>query len=68
MTGYEIHNGRTTVNGEPFCRPADGTPDGCIGPNVFSTYLHGLFDSGELTQALDMGAVYRAMGMKKAGL
>ena len=106
MTGYEIHNGRTTVNGEPFCRLADGTPEGCVCPNVFGTYLHGLFDSGELTQALvkllcarkgispketrpasmaeyrqaqfelladgvrkalDMGAVYRAMGIKKAG-
>ena len=106
MTGYEIHNGRTTVDGEPFCRLADGTPEGCICKNVFGTYLHGLFDSGELTQALvkllcarkgispketrptsmaeyrqaqfdlladgvrkalDMGAVYRAMGMKKAG-
>ncbi len=106
MTGYEIHNGRTTVNGEPFCRLADGTPEGCVCKNVFGTYLHGLFDSGELTQALvkllcarkgispretrptlmaeyrqtqfdlladgvrkalDMGAVYRAMGMKKAG-
>ena len=103
MTGYEIHNGRTTVNGEPFCRLADGTPEGCVYKNVFGTYLHGLFDSGELTQALvkllcarkgispretrptsmaeyrqtqfdlladgvrkalDMGAVYRAMGMK----
>ena len=102
MTGYEIHNGRTTVNGEPFCRLADGTPEGCVCKNVFGTYLHGLFDSGELTQALvkllcarkgispretrptsmaeyrqaqfdlladgvrkalDMGAVYRAMGM-----
>ena len=103
MTGYEIHNGRTTVNGEPFCRLADGTPEGCVCKNVFGTYLHGLFDSGELTQALvkllcarkgispretrpasmaeyrqaqfdlladgvrkalDMGAVYRTMGMK----
>ena len=103
MTGYEIHNGRTTMNGEPFCRLADGTPEGCVCKNVFGTYLHGLFDSGELTQALvkllcarkgispretrpmsmaeyrqaqfdlladgvrkalDMGAVYRAMGMK----
>ena len=106
MTGYEIHNGRTTVNGEPFCRLADGTPEGCVCKNVFGTYLHGLFDSGELTQALvkllcarkgispretrptsmaeyrqaqfdlladgvrkalDMGAVYRVMGIKKAG-
>ena len=106
MTGYEIHNGRTTVNGEPLCRLADGTPEGCVCKNVFGTYLHGLFDSGELTQALvkllcarkgispretrptsmaeyrqtqfdlladgvrralDMGAVYRAMGIKKTG-
>lgn len=50
MTGYEIHNGRTTVNGEPFCRLADGTPEGCVCKNVFGTYLHGLFDSGELTE------------------
>ena len=107
MTGYEIHNGRTPVNGEPFCRLADGTPEGCVCKNIFGTYLHGLFDSGELTQALvkllcarkgispretrptsmaeyrqaqfdlladgvrralDMGAVYRAMGIKKYGL
>ena len=52
------------MNGEPFCHLADGTPEGCVCKNVFGTYLHGLFDSGELTQALDMGAVYRAMGMK----
>ena len=31
---------------------ADGTPDGCVQGSVFGTYLHGLFDSGELTEKL----------------
>ena len=31
---------------------ADGTKEGCVSENVFGTYLHGLFDSGELTEKL----------------
>ena len=27
-----------------------GTPEGCVQGQVFGTYLHGLFDSGELTE------------------
>lgn len=52
LTGYEIHNGRTEVGGAPFCVLEDGTLEGCVNRNVFGTYLHGLFDSGELTGAL----------------
>ena len=104
LTGYEIHAGRTGVRGEGFCTLADGTPEGCVQGNVFGTYLHGLFDTGELTEkltaflcsrkgldpagadlipmeqyrqqqfdkladgvraALDMPAVYAAMGLQK---
>mgnify|MGYP000787636703 CR=1 FL=1 len=52
LTGYEIHTGRTTVQGAPFCTLADGTPEGCVQGQVFGTYLHGLFDTGALTEKL----------------
>ena len=52
LDGYEIHTGKTTVRGEAFCMLENGQPDGCISGNVFGTYLHGLFDTGSLTQKL----------------
>ena len=52
LTGYEIHQGRTVVNGQPFLRFENGEVDGCISGNCAGTYLHGLFDSDSALETL----------------
>ena len=48
LTGYEIHNGQTQADGQPFCVLSDGSPEGCVSGNVFGTYVHGVFDTEEM--------------------
>lgn len=52
LSGYEIHMGRTMGTAEPFCRFPDGTTDGAVQGDVYGTYLHGLFDTGDLVDRL----------------
>ena len=52
LDGYEIHMGESIVKGEPFLTLENGKDDGCACGTNFGTYLHGLFDTGELTEKL----------------
>lgn len=52
LDGYEIHMGESIVNGDPFLTLENGKDDGCACGTNFGTYLHGLFDTGELTEKL----------------
>ena len=62
LDGYEIHMGVSMVKGDPFCRLDDGKTDGCWQDNVYGTYLHGLFDTGEVTERL-IGWLCRRKGI-----
>jgi adenosylcobyric acid synthase len=54
-TGYEIHNGRTTVlsdKPQALNTLEEGAPEGCISKNCYGTYLHGILDNAEFVELL----------------
>ena len=53
VSGYQIHMGQTDTRGaKAFCTLADGAADGAWKDHAYGTYIHGLFDSGEMTAKL----------------
>ena len=49
---YELHMGITQGEAPPFARLSNGKEEGAAQGLVFGSYLHGLFDSGALTERL----------------
>lgn len=58
VSGYEIHMGESEIDTSysdrcrPLLRLDDGRTEGCVLDGVMGTYLHGIFDSREFTEAL----------------
>lgn len=52
FTGYEIHMGQSEHRHTPFSTYKNGVADGAVNGRILGTYIHGLFHTDSLRQAL----------------
>ena len=52
FSGYEIHMGKTDQRDDGFSALSNGRQDGAAKRAVLGSYVHGLFDSGDLAEKL----------------
>lgn len=52
FTGYEIHMGKTTIAKPCSCEDTQVTIMSGQNPNVYGTYVHGIFDRGNIAAAI----------------
>ena len=64
--GYEIHAGKSAVNEKNSIIFDNGKSDGAFRGNVCGSYVHGIFDSTDVSQAL-IKALYERKGLKFEG-
>ncbi|MDD6307485.1 MAG: cobyric acid synthase [Clostridiales bacterium] len=62
VSGYEIHMGRSkkTERGQEFCLIENEKSDGAFKNNVYGTYVHGIFDEGDIA-----AEIVKTLGIKK---
>ena len=64
--GYEIHMGKTAVEGENAVLLADGKADGAYCGNVCGCYIHGIFDCKAVAEPL-IKRLYKAKNLEYGG-
>lgn len=52
VSGYEIHMGQTESRELPLIKFSDGRCDGAYKGCIFGTYLHGIFDNTDISEAV----------------
>lgn len=74
--GYEIHMGETCVcnnksEKKPFTTLSDNRTDGAYSGSVYGTYIHGFFDSKDISERIvrtlfgTKGLVYQGIGIDR---
>lgn len=66
FSGYEIHMGETMVKGNAMSRFDNGTADGCNVKNIYGSYVHGLFDSSDISREIVI-SLFEARGLTFGG-
>ena len=66
FSGYEIHMGETLVNGMSLSRFDNGIYDGCNVKNIYGSYVHGLFDSSEISREI-VKSLFKSKGLTFGG-
>lgn len=64
--GYEIHMGRTQTREDALATLEDGRMDGAFHGNVYGSYVHGIFDSKEVSGRM-VRALYQEKGLAYGG-
>lgn len=64
--GYEIHLGETKAAGSSLVRFSDGKTDGAHLDNIYGSYVHGIFDSAEVSGTI-VKALYAKKGLPYSG-
>ena len=65
--GYEIHMGETKVREKSLAVFFDGKADGAYKNNVYGSYVHGLFDSMAVSEAI-IKTLFKEKGIEYSGI
>ena len=63
FSGYEIHMGETSIGGNVLSELDNGRADGSWKGNVCGSYVHGIFDSADISGEI-VNALFRSKGLE----
>ena len=63
FSGYEIHMGETSIGGNVLSELDNGRADGSWKGNVCGSYVHGIFDSADISGEI-VKALFRSKGLE----